>query len=599
MPSLRIEQNKNNAALVYDLHKPLTSLGSSSDCDITISDPLVPDVFANIRFDGQTYAISVVDKSAKLVINGKKRRRHKLSHGDKLGVGLAKISFNIVSPPKVAASQDSTPRAQENEIDAYRQLHKFSERLMRTENLPGLLEELMDAVVEITEADKGFLVLLEGDTPSVKVARNCRRDNVADAVDQLSDAIITRVIEKKTPIIVSDAMKHSVYATSLSVTRLKLTSVICVPLLDRGSLLGVLYVGKDSALELFQESTMIALSVFAAQASLILRSAMLFNQLRADNESLASSIDAMRFGSLVGSSPSMQAVFETVSKVATTDASVLITGETGTGKELIAREIHRRSDRSNRPFVVINCGAIPENLLESELFGHVRGAFTGAVKSKNGTFQAAHGGTLFLDEIGEMPVELQAKILRVLQERVVTKVGDTKSEPIDIRVISATNRDLAKEITRGSFREDLFYRLNVIPITLPPLRARGDDVIALARYFLHRAQQDLEVALQGFTSDADRALRKHSWPGNIRELENRIKKAAILATSPLLCADDLSLGDSVLDTVLPLAEAKEKFQRDYINNVLDQNAGNRAKTARDLGVDPRTIFRHLEKGSEI
>jgi transcriptional regulator with PAS, ATPase and Fis domain len=235
----------------------------------------------------------------------------------------------------------------------------------------------------------------------------------------------------------------------------------------------------------------------------------------------------------------MQAVYRKVEKIAPTDISVLITGETGTGKELIAREIHTRSPRAGKPFVTINCGAIPENLLESELFGHVKGAFTGAIANKQGKFQAADGGTLFLDEVGEMPLELQVKLLRAIQERVVVRVGDTRSESVDIRILTATNRDLEKEIAGGRFREDLYYRLNVVNLQLPPLRARGEDVIVIARYLLSRYTREFDAKVKGFSPNATVALRKHAWPGNIRELENRIKKAIVLAESTVIGPDDL------------------------------------------------------------
>ena len=210
---------------------------------------------------------------------------------------------------------------------------------------------------------------------------------------------------------------------------------------------------------------------------------------------------------------------------------MLITGETGTGKELIARAIHNRSPRAGKPFVAINCGAIPENLLESELFGHVKGAFTGAVANKQGQFEAADGGTLFLDEIGEMPLALQVKLLRVLQERVVFRVGDTRAETVDIRIIAATNRDLEKEIAGGRFREDLYYRLNVVNVELPPLRERGDDMLVIARYLLSRYAREYDAKVKGLSPNAAVAIRKHNWPGNIRELENRIKKAIVLCES--------------------------------------------------------------------
>jgi len=228
----------------------------------------------------------------------------------------------------------------------------------------------------------------------------------------------------------------------------------------------------------------------------------------------------------------------------------------------------------------------------------VKGAFTGAIANKPGRFQAADKGTLFLEEICEMPAALQVKILRALQERVVVRVGDNRPEPVDIRVVTATHRDLEAEIKAGRFREDLFYRLNVVNVHLPPLRDRGEDVMVIAKYLLHRFAQEFGGTVKGFSPNAVIAIRKFGWPGNIRQLENHIKKACVLADKALLGPEDLGLTADVLPAILPLADAKEKFQREYINQILELNNGNRTKTARDLGVDPRTIFRHLEKQDE-
>ncbi len=288
-------------------------------------------------------------------------------------------------------------------------------------------------------------------------------------------------------------------------------------------------------------------------------------------------------------------VFRKLQKVASTDISVLITGETGTGKELIARELHRRSARSAGPFVTINCGAIPENLIESELFGHVRGAFTGAVANRAGKFQLADGGTLFLDEIGELPLNLQVKLLRALQERVVIRVGDSRPEKVDIRVVAATNKVLEDEIKRGAFREDLYYRLNVVNILLPPLRERGDDVVIIAKTLLAKYADEMKSPVRGLAPGALAAIKKFDWPGNIRQLENRLKKALVLCDKTLLSAEDMDLGPETLEPIKPLEKAKEDFQRDYVLKILERNNGNRTQTARDLGVDPRTIFRYLEK----
>jgi transcriptional regulator with GAF, ATPase, and Fis domain len=592
MPSLRLTA-PGHPPTVYNLYKKITSLGSGPDNDIVLPDPLVVDGFA-VHFDGQTYTV-LAPKKAEFVVNGKKRGKHKLSHDDRLVLGSCDLRFAMIdeAPPLEEEAAETIA-----ELDAYTKLYEFSERLIHQRDLGELLEALMDAVIGITNADKGFLVLLEGDTIDVKVARNLNRENIADAVSQLSDSIIAKVVRSRKPVIVSDAMRDDEFSAAKSVMQLKVSSVICVPLLDRGRLLGLIYVGNDSIRDLFQQDTLRILTVFASQASLIVANALLLNELRIDNKRLNERLEQYRFGEIVGTSPPMQQVFRKVEKIAATDISVLITGETGTGKELIAREIHNRSPRTGKPFVTINCGAIPENLLESELFGHVKGAFTGAVANKQGKFQAADGGTLFLDEIGEMPVELQVKILRALQERVVYRVGDTRPETCDIRILAATNRDLDKEIAGGRFREDLYYRLNVVNVELPPLRQRGEDVLVIARYLLSRYAREYDVKVKGLSPNAAVAIRKHAWPGNIRELENRIKKAIVLCESSVIGPDDLGLTSDVLPQILTLAEAKDKFQREYINEVLALNNGNRTKTARDLGVDPRTVFRHLEKESE-
>jgi transcriptional regulator with GAF, ATPase, and Fis domain len=592
MPSLRLTA-PGVPPMIYHLHKKITSLGSGPDNDIVLPDPLVTDGYA-IHFDGQTYTV-FAPKKTEFVVNGKKRSKHKLTHDERLVIGGCELRFAMVDESAVVEEEAPNTVA---DLDAYTKLYDFSDRLMHIRDLTELLDALMDAVIQITNADKGFLILLEGETLDVKIARNLNRENIADAVSQLSDSIIAKVVRSRKPVIVSDAMNDDEFAAAKSVMHLKVSSVICVPLLDRGRLLGLIYVGNDSIRDLFQHETLRVLTVFASQAALIVSNALLLNELRHDNKRLHERLEQARFGEIVGTSPPMQAVFRKVEKISPTDISVMITGETGTGKELIAREIHTRSPRTGKPFVTINCGAIPENLLESELFGHVKGAFTGAVVNKQGKFQAADGGTLFLDEIGEMPIALQVKLLRAIQEKVVYRVGDTRPETVDIRILAATNRDLEKEIAGGRFREDLYYRLNVVNVELPPLRVRGDDLLVIARYLLSRYSREYDVKVKGLSPNAAVAIRKHNWPGNIRELENRIKKAIVLCESTVIGPDDLGLTGDVLPQILTLADAKDKFQREYINEVLALNNGNRTKTARDLGVDPRTVFRHLEKESD-
>jgi transcriptional regulator with GAF, ATPase, and Fis domain len=590
MATLRI-QVPGAGTKVYHIYKKITSLGKGDEVDVLLPDPLLADTHAHIHFDGRDFNIAVVERDADIHVNGRRRTKHRLAQEDRIRVGSAELEFSLYDEPVT----DETAAKTMAELNSYKKLFEFSQKLMASYDLPTLLDQLLDVVIQVTTADKGFIVLMESGEPVVKVARNLRRETISDAVSHLSDSILAKVVETRKALIVSDALSDAQFKNALSVMNLKLTSVMCVPLLERGNLIGVIYVGNDNVRQLFDEASLELLTIFAAQASLLVRNALLVNELQLDNRSLQERIERMRFGEILGSSPAMQEVFRKVQKVAGTDITVLVTGETGTGKELIAREIHNRSPRAKGPFISINCGAIPENLLESELFGHVRGSFTGAVANKVGRFQAANKGTLFLDEIGEMPLQLQVKILRSLQDRSVSRVGDTGSEAIDIRVVAATNKELEQEIKAGRFREDLYYRLNVVHLLLPPLRDRGDDIVVLARYMLSRYAPEYGNKVRGFTPSAIAAVKRHRWPGNIRELENRIKKAVVLADKALLGPDDLGINPDELPPILPLTEARDKWQREYINEVLGLNAGNRTKTARDLGVDPRTIFRHLEK----
>jgi transcriptional regulator with PAS, ATPase and Fis domain len=366
-------------------------------------------------------------------------------------------------------------------------------------------------------------------------------------------------------------------------------------MLYRDDLLGCLYLGNDKVTNLFTRRDLDLLFVFASQASLLVHTALMLNELKTSNRNLRDQLRRSAQGEMIGSCAPIQAVFKVLRRVAPTDISVLVLGETGTGKELVAQELHRLSDRAKKPIVSINCGAIPENLLESELFGHKKGSFTSAIADKMGKFEAAEGGTLLLDEISEMPMNLQVKLLRVLQERAIERVGELKPRPIDIRVVAATNKDIEAEIAAGRFREDLFYRLNEVTVQLPPLRDRGEDILLLARFFLNKYAEQYSSKVSGYTNECISAMKGYYWPGNVRQLENRVKRAVIMSDRALLNAQDLGIAEAEKRTVKPLADAEEEFKMNYVREALEINNWNKAQTARDLGVDPRTIFRYIEK----
>ncbi len=572
------------------LSRRITSIGRDPENDVAVPDPALPATALHLHFDGRDWDAAAHDGAA-MTVNGRSRGTCRLGPGDRIRVGGSEFLFDPT--PRPATGPAPAPVV---DVKVAREvLIRFSERLLGATDLARLLDELLDALVEVTQADKGFLILLQDGEMSVRAARNVARETIEGAVSRVSDSIVRKVVETGKPLVVADALHDTEWSGSTSVVNLRLCSVMCAPLKQRGEVFGVIYLGNDNVVSLFDQRALDLLTVFTAQASLLVQNAMLLDALRRENTALREAAATRTYGDLVGSGASMREVFRRIEKVASTDISVLVTGETGTGKEVVAREIHRRSPRGGGPFVAVNCGAIPEALLESELFGHVKGAFTGAVASRMGRFQAAAGGTLFLDEIGDMPPGLQVKILRALQERVVTRVGESRPEPVDLRVIAATNRVLEQEIERGTFREDLYYRLNVVSIRLPPLRERGDDVTVIARYFLQQYAREFASRVRGFTPAALVAMKKYAWPGNVRELENRVKKAVVLADRALVSAEDLDLSPEVLEPTVPLSQATREFQKRYVNEVLERNAGNRTKTAKDLGVDPRTIFRHLER----
>ncbi|MGE3541765.1 MAG: PEP-CTERM-box response regulator transcription factor [Candidatus Tectimicrobiota bacterium] len=332
------------------------------------------------------------------------------------------------------------------------------------------------------------------------------------------------------------------------------------------------------------------------ELKVIIQRALYVYQLEREHRALQQRLSHETYGEMLGASPQIQEVFATIRRVATSDAPVLITGESGTGKELVARAIHQHSSRSKGPFHVINCGAIPEHLLESELFGHEKGAFTGAHAQRKGRIELAQGGTLVLDEIGDFPLALQVKLLRFLQQHEIERIGGRQTLTVDARVLAATNKDLQQAMRDGLFREDLYFRLAVVNIALPPLRARGGDIGLLANTLLQRYGAEQQKKVLGFTRQALSAIQHYHWPGNVRELENRIKRAVIMAEGPRITPEDLELTTS---TSVPegrtLKEAREALEKDLIQRTLSKNKGNITRTAVELGVSRPTLHELLSR----
>ncbi len=333
------------------------------------------------------------------------------------------------------------------------------------------------------------------------------------------------------------------------------------------------------------------------EVRIVIKRALKMGELERENRTLRREVEAEGMYGLLGASLPMQEVFQTIRKVAAADVSVLILGESGTGKELVAKAIHRLSNRRDGPFVVINCGAIPENLLESELFGHEKGAFTSADTRRRGRIEYAEGGTLFLDEIGELSLSLQVKLLRFLQDYIIERVGGREPIALDVRVLAATNKELKKAVDTGQFREDLYFRLGVVTISLPPLRERGDDIYLLSRAFLHHYKGDFKRDIKGFSEDAITALADYKWPGNVRELENRIKRAVVMAEGEMITSRDINLlgSGSVEGPSISLKEARDRVEKELIQKALLKHGGVVVRAAEDLGITRQTLADLIKK----
>jgi two-component system, NtrC family, response regulator len=332
------------------------------------------------------------------------------------------------------------------------------------------------------------------------------------------------------------------------------------------------------------------------ELKIVLNRAFHVSGLERENHALQQQCSGVSFEGMLGTSPQMEGIFGAIKKVAPTEAPVLILGESGTGKELVANAIHRLSARKTQSLVVINCGAIPENLIESELFGHEKGSFTGAHVQRKGRFEMAQKGTLFLDEIGDLPLPLQVKLLRFLQEQKIERIGGREEILVDARIIAATNKDLKKALATGSFREDLYYRLGVVVISLPPLRDREGDTIVIAMALLQRYAGEIKKKVTGFTRAAMLALKNHQWPGNVRELENRIRRAVIMAQGSRVTPEDLEL-DSRSERYegRGLREAREDLEKDMIQKALTRHKGSITQAAMELGVSRPTLYELMEK----
>ena len=413
----------------------------------------------------------------------------------------------------------------------------------------------------------------------------------------MSRTIVQRVLREGVAILANNRAEDQPFGTATSFIAARIESVLCVPLVVFKKVLGAIYLDTKDPQAQFEEDHLQLMTAIAASAALSLKHVLQMEWLENENRRLQADIDIQH--DMVGGSPRLREVHQFIAKVAPTDSTVLITGESGTGKELVARAIHRNSRRADKPFVAINCAALVDTLLESELFGHEKGAFTGAVSQKRGKLEVAAGGTVFLDEMGELAPALQAKLLRFLQEHEFERVGGTRPIKVDLRLIAATNKDLGEAIQSGAFRQDLYYRLNVVALTMPALRERREDIPLLANYFAMIFSEKSKRKVIGISEEARARLLAYDWPGNIRELANAIERAVVLGASDLVLPEDLP--EAVLEmqprTGIPASsyyEAIIEVKRQLILRALAQAKGNYIEAAKLLGMHVNYLHRLIK-----
>jgi len=546
-------------------------------------------------------------------VNGIPVQEHELGPGDQISVGQSIFLFLLneqdtntdaraVRLDDTLTAEDITVRVRldgagtsggkmlrrtNQDLDA---LLKIATGIGGIRDSESLQWQLLGFLFDIVPAERGAVVFLDR---AGNVSSTAAWDRVKgpDHPVPVSKAILQQVFHEKAGLIVDGARQPaSVQAAGESGVR----SLLCVPLAVSKQVLGAIYLDTEKPAPQFDEHHLEVMSAVAGIAALALDNLRQCEQLELENRELRAEIDLDH--NMIGESARMRAVFEFIRRVAPTDSTVLIQGESGTGKELVARAIHRNSPRAERPFVAINCAAITETLLESELFGHEKGAFTGATAQKKGKVEIAEGGTLFLDEISELAPGLQAKLLRVLQEREFERVGGTAPIALDIRVVAATNKDLLEAIESGAFRKDLYYRLNVVSVPMPALRERRDDIPLLAEHFVAKASRKCRTAVKGISAEARMCLVNYDWPGNVRELENAIERALVMGSGEMLIPDDLpeavlegGAGES--DPAAKYHGAVKESKKQLVLQGLQQAGGNYIEAAKILGIHPNSLLR--------
>jgi transcriptional regulator with GAF, ATPase, and Fis domain len=594
------------------------SIGRESSNQLWVSDPALSRRHCIVSSEGAEFIVRDLKSRHGTSVNGVTVEAQQLSHGDQISVGDSTLVFlvddraprlesgplkftdaELVRPVVLLRPEDAvylqpaqkTAALNERTAKDLNSIFQIALGIGAIRDWESLQWQLLGSIFDVVPADRGAVLLLHDLDKVDSVAAWDRLRGPGYAV-RISRTVLRRVLQNAAGLLVSDLPADETLHRVSSIDELDISSLLCVPLTHAGGVLGAIYL--DSQREHFDEHHLQVMTAVAAIASLALDNVRHWERLRRENQDLRIQIGLDH--NMVGHSRPMREVLEFVRRVAPTDSTVLVQGESGTGKELVARALHQNSPRSDQPFVAINCATLTETLLESELFGHEKGAFTGAVVQKKGKLEVAHGGTLFLDEVSEMVPLLQAKLLRVLQEREFERVGGTKPIKVDIRLIAATNKSLPDAVSAGTFRGDLFYRLNVVTIAVPPLRQRQDDIPALAQYFLAKAATKCKVRARPLSPQACACLMSYDWPGNIRELENAMERAVVLGSGEAIDPEDLP--ESVLEATSngPASTAHyhgaiKDLKKQLITRALQTGNGNYIEAAKALGMHPNSLLR--------
>ena len=606
--------------LIFPLTTNETAIGRESGSAVALNHVSVSRRHCLIQREGNEFKILDVGSVNGTFVNGIPINEQMLSHGDQLRVGSLTLLFltadtedttsghlvllNDTDLITQSSSKEIKPetllktRPEPTEFPQHERLArdlavllKIATRINRLRHTQDLVREILDSIFEVVPVDRGAILLTQDDKDLSPFYGKHRRDENKPV--NVSRTVIQRVLREGLAILTNDIKTSDSLSTAASLVAAQISSLMCVPLIVFEKTLGVIYLDTSDPIARFDEDHLQLVVGIAGIAAVSLENARQMEWLERENSRLRSSLAIEH--NMIGESQAIQDVYSFIQRVAPARSAVLICGESGTGKELAARAIHDNSPRASQPFVPINCAALTETLLESELFGHEKGAFTGAIGKKQGKLEVADGGTVFLDEIGEMTLPMQSRLLRFLQDHKIEHLGGTRSIDLDVRVLAATNRNLEEAIRNGSFRADLYHRLNVVKVTMPPLRERRDDIPLLASYFAAKYATECKRPVNGISPEARTLLQAYDWPGNVRELQNAIERAVVLGSADTIGVDDLprrvmEAGDNAM-TGVKYYDAIKDAKRQIIKNALELAKGNYTEAAKALGIHPNNLHR--------